>query len=210
MIGCHVFFSFSMFFWVTFHMRISRYFCVVVCKNFCTLIRLDSEGKFAVSNTFLNFFHILLVWVLAVSKFTNFCHVSFLAFLKIIYIITLLHSNYFILAFFVGSCQCFLYTSLSHFSFHHTTVVLFIPVKSYGWHFLLLVVYFMLGCYMASLLILGPALWLLLFSLSETVSSLLSLCFISAIDMFTDIICFVICFYFFVQAQEEIFTYNFF
>ena len=40
------FFLFSMFPWVTYHVAISRYFCMVVCKKFHNLVRLGNLFSF--------------------------------------------------------------------------------------------------------------------------------------------------------------------
>ena len=115
---------------------LDQFFCNVVCKNFYKLVTV-LDLLFPL--TFLNFPHPLLVRVLAFGKFTNFCIVSFLVFLKTLCLIALLQWNDLYLVLFIGLCHCFLYSSLtifsslSHSSFNHITGgLLFILMKVLG------------------------------------------------------------------------------
>lgn len=93
-------------------MRISWYLHAVVCKDFCNfaifanyLSSLSSRGTILDLQfplTLLNLFYTFLVRVLAFSELTKFCHVTSLAFLKILYLIALLLWNDLSLVLFFG------------------------------------------------------------------------------------------------------------
>ena len=97
-ICCMVVVLLSVFPWFVFLMKVFRYICKVVC-DLCsggTILGLYFPFNF------LNFSHTLLVGVLEFSEFTNLFHVSFLAFLKTLSLMTLLHWNVLNLVTFVG------------------------------------------------------------------------------------------------------------